>query len=181
MIDPDLIPDNVMIDTSVFISGVGNREDEFSPVCRELIKVLTSPNYPRFKVFFPAVAAAEVMRHGDGGGQIPRWKNFQIVPFDLMAAQVIGRELPWNVIKEQKNHSDLPFTYVKYDALIVASAIRHKVDVLIGLDSDFRKLIKLATGAELKLATPRDYLTKQPKQPKQLKQLKQEDLVFDDS
>lgn len=102
-IDLELVPDRIMIDTSVFIRAVGERDDEHSKVCRGLIDAILRSDSPRFQILFPAIAVAEVMRKEGGESPMPRWKNFIVVPLieklgklsKNLSLQVLSRSRRW--------------------------------------------------------------------------------------
>lgn len=81
-----------------------------------------------------------------------------MVAFDDRAAQELGRRFPERVLRLERDTTKLPKHYIKYDALIVACAIRHKATHVVTLDNP---LTSLADRAGLQVVPPSAFLKAQ--------------------
>jgi predicted nucleic acid-binding protein len=90
------------------------------------------------EILIAAPTLAEVMRK-DATKSVPRQVGIDIVGFDDVAAELLGRTFPMSVLKEL-DRSGTTLTHLKYDALIFACAIRHNAECIVTLDSDHKKL-----------------------------------------
>ena len=84
-----------------------------------------------------------------------------MVAFDERAAVALGSQLPMDVLKEVADRSGLKLSYLKFDALIVASAIRYNADVLVSLDAGVHALAK---RCGLRCAYPEEFEDKARRQ-----------------
>jgi predicted nucleic acid-binding protein len=140
MSDLDLsgIPERVMVDTSFLVAARGPATEAYSAVCQDLwLELLRLGRH----ILIPAVALAEFMRRPPHS-QPKRHARIEVVAFDERAAMALATRLPpWPALKKA---SGSPRLVTKYDEMILASAIRHRADVLISLDDG---LIKAAQHA----------------------------------
>jgi predicted nucleic acid-binding protein len=154
-VDPGRLPDSALLDTTVMIRALGDRpNDPRAPLCASLFAKMVQIGK---RVLVAAPTVAEMMRSSQQT-MPPRSRYVEIVPFDLSAAMMLADKLPLSVLKTLKEQGLGPLTYLKYDALIVACAIRHKADCLVTLD---KTMGKLAEQAELPCKTPSDFLQRQ--------------------
>ncbi len=140
MSDLDLsgIPDRVIVDTSFLVASVGSATEAHSAVCQELWLELLKLGH---HILIPAVALAEFMRRPPHG-QPKRHPRIEVVSFDERAAMALATRLPpWPTLKKA---SGSPRLVAKYDEMILASAIRHRADVLICVDDGLIKAAKQA-------------------------------------
>ncbi|HXJ18931.1 MAG TPA: hypothetical protein VMT03_01760 [Polyangia bacterium] len=82
----------------------------------------------------------------------------EVVAFDDLAAELLGRALPNTILQATTKGTGLPKDYIKYDALIVSCAARHRATHVISLDGDHTGL---AVKVGLVVAKPEDFLTAQ--------------------
>jgi predicted nucleic acid-binding protein len=156
IIDPNLLPLSAAIDTGVFMRGLlGDRPDEpRSPMCKAFCDAMIEAGRT---LFVAAPFIAEVTRYK--GERIPRRRGVVVVPFDDVAAEQLGLRLPMAKLQAMKSSTVLPLTYLKYDALILACAIRCRAAVLVAIDGDHDKLAR-ATGFDV--STPEAFQQTQP-------------------
>ena len=151
-----------MLDTTVLIPGLpGGRlrasDDAASPLLFEAMIAA------RKTILIAAPSAAELIRRSPKTA-IPRTRQVFVVAFDRTAAEILGERFPPTVLTVHRDESAAraPLHYIKYDAMIVACAVRHRANVLISCDADQRKL---AAKVGLSAAVPSDYLALQPRLP----------------
>ena len=109
------------------------------------------------EILIAAPTIAEVMRH-DGKRSLPRVLGIEVVSFDDQAALILGRAFPANVLKSLKR-GDTTLTHLKYDALIMACAVRHKADCVVAIDED---LFSLGAAVGMPVHRPADFLAPPP-------------------
>ena len=83
----------------------------------------------------------------------PSVPNVLVVAFDLRAALVCAEKFPEQVIKNEQQSTGLFLNYLRYDALILACAIRYEA-VLVTLEAP---MTKLAANAGLECKRPEDF------------------------
>lgn len=155
MIDPELLPELPLIDTNVLIRGLGERpNDQHAPDCREFLKVMREQ---RRDILVAAPSIAEVLRF-KRGKKPPVMEGLLIVPFDDEAARVLGENFPEELLHEWRRKDPNPLHYYKYDALIVACAVRWKATCVVALDKGVRDL---ATEQNLRAEMPGAFHAKQ--------------------
>jgi hypothetical protein len=99
---------------------------------------------------------AEVLR---GQPQpIPRTKSLIPVAFDSRAAEILGLEIPVEVLRSESTRTGHSRTYLKYDAMIVACAKRWAAECIVALDGDHGVL---AQHVRIPVSHPRDFLRRQ--------------------
>lgn len=111
----------------------------------------------RKRVLIAAPSLAEILRN-PSNKPLPRVLYVEVVAFDGDAAKALGDKMPFAQMQSLAAGSGLTKNYFKYDALIVACAIRHRAEVLITTDAN---QTSLATLAKLKTASPSQYLVSQ--------------------
>lgn len=139
MIDIALLPTKAMVDTNVFMRGVlGDRPEEPSSVlCVEFCNAMLDK---KLRIFVAAPTLAEVIRHQ--GKRVPRTQGIVVVPFDDRAAELLGMTLSMGKLHVSKAASGASLTYLKYDSMIMACALRSGVPVFVTMDSDHHPLAK---------------------------------------
>jgi predicted nuclease of predicted toxin-antitoxin system len=75
----------------------------------------------------------------DGKRTVPRTTGIEVVAFDQLAAEILGRRFPMAVLKEIMR-SGTTMSHFKYDAMIVACAVRYSAECIVALDDDFAPL-----------------------------------------
>lgn len=120
------LPRKVMVDTGVFIRWLGNQQDHKALACSELVETLLAADS---RIYLAAPALAEVLRWGSRS-PIPRRRELIIAAFDELAARILGEHFPLSELEAAKADSaSASLRTLKFDSMIVACAIRHKVDV----------------------------------------------------
>jgi hypothetical protein len=78
---------------------------------------------------------------GNGGQLCPGANGIEVVAFDDLAAQILGAQFPVDVLKDvQVSVGSAPSGYIKYDAMIVACAVRHRATCIVSLDKGMQAL-----------------------------------------
>lgn len=139
MIDSKLLPTRAMIDTNVFMRGLLGCYPE-DPRAKQSIAFCDAMLKDGRKLLVAAPTLAELTRHE--GKRIPRVLGVEVVPFDDRAAELLGLNLPMAKLCHTKSEAGLPLTYLKYDSMIFACAMRGRVEVLVTLDPDHHVLAK---------------------------------------
>jgi predicted nucleic acid-binding protein len=148
-----------MLDTSILIPAIGDKvrpSDDPASVAFDQAMLLAKKN-----ILIAAPSASEFMRRSPKEA-IPRTKNVQIVAFDQRAADILGSKFPKEVLTVYRDSSarrQSPLHYIKYDAMIVACAVRHRARVFVSTDTD---QCKIASAMALEVTKPSDYLSSQP-------------------
>ncbi|MCA3014815.1 MAG: type II toxin-antitoxin system VapC family toxin [Myxococcaceae bacterium] len=152
--DPKLLPKRALIDTGVFIRALGEHpNDPRSADCKDFVDAMVAQGND---VLVAAPSLAEMIR-GLPVPQPPSTGAIIIVAFDDQAAVVLGMNFPVSALKKLATDTGKSITYLKYDALIGACAVRHKADFLITIDGGFSAQVPKS----LKVAAPSDFRTKQ--------------------
>lgn len=141
-----------MLDTGVLLRALHDVEDDRSPACRAFWDAMLAE---RRQMIASAPAIAELIRKYPV--PLPRVTGFSVVAFDERCAHALGQHLPMSVLKEARTRAGESMGYLKFDALILASALRYNVEVLVCLDADHHKL---AAGLPLRCARPEDFEAK---------------------
>jgi predicted nucleic acid-binding protein len=157
-IDEKLLPAIVAFDSSVLIPALNPKQAAGDPACARLFEAMDSANRT---ILIAAPTFAEFLR-GAPKSSLPRRRNVVVVPFDQLAAELLAKDFPSTVLVTLNKKSGLPRHYIKYDAMIVACAARHRAGHFVSTDDQQRELAK---KIGLTVRTPSEYLTKQPKLP----------------
>jgi predicted nucleic acid-binding protein len=151
VIDPALLPGRVMLDTNVlgFAHGPTNGRVEEVP-SRELWAALIAH---KRDILIATPTLGECMR---GGHKFPLVRGVELISFDRRAAELLGTDLPMSILKQVQTQGGPSLTHLKFDALIIACAVRGQADILVTYDPDMPKLQAAATGAftKLRVVTP---------------------------
>lgn len=149
-IDASALPETCLVDTGVLIRALWQRNDDETPACHAFFDAMLSAVGRLMLVAAPTVA--EMLR---GNPQpLPRTRSLLVVPFDLRAAELLGAEMPVEVLRAHRAHDEVPLSYLKYDAMIVACARRWEADCIIALDTDH---VMLARHVGLPVLHPREF------------------------
>jgi predicted nucleic acid-binding protein len=137
--DPSQLPARALLDTGVVLRALGEfPDDPHSAICQRLFDVMLEADR---ELLIAAPTIAEVMRK-DGKKGIPKTPGIEVVSFDLKAAEILGTRMPITTLKDIRDQSAGSLTHLKYDALIVACAVRHGAECIIAIDADIAKLAK---------------------------------------
>lgn len=118
----------------------------------------------RRSLFVSAVSMAEVLRNDQptpSTTAMPHVPGLTVVAFDERCAVELGARVPVDLVRQMRDESGEPLGYWKFDALLVATALRYKVGVFVTLDE---KAQKLARRAGVRAAAPAEFLKKEPAQ-----------------
>jgi len=133
------LPHRALFDTTVIINALGDRPDDpTAPTCKSLFEAMMND---RRQILIAAPTIAELLR-SDSGAMAPRSPSIEIVAFDDIAAYHLGTKFPERLLIAKANALKLPRAYMKYDAMIVACATRHRAEVLVTLDKAQAELAK---------------------------------------
>jgi predicted nucleic acid-binding protein len=156
-IDPKRLPSTVMFDTSVLIPASLRRTGPSQEgACAPLLDALASEGRA---VLVAAPSLAEFLRRAPKT-PIPHIGTIEIVAFDRISADLLAQKFPKHALTTFRSNAkgDPPMHYIKYDAMIVACALRYKVDAFVSIDDSQRTM---ASAVGLKVAWPRDYMSPQ--------------------
>jgi hypothetical protein len=128
MIDVQRLPDRVMLDSSVLTLTRHDALGTEADLCRELYRALIKNGRT---ILIPTPAVAEYIRHPPHDPP-PRHPLVEIVTVDEVTAMVLGKRLPDRVWLKQK--PEISTTVVKYDAMIIACALRGGAKAFISRD-----------------------------------------------
>lgn len=155
MIDPDLLPKRALLDSSVFFGGLSSRaKGPLAEECREFLRVMLEH---RRTVLVATPTITELLR-GQDVIEPPRTRGVVIVSFDEPAARLLGEKFPASTLVRLRDQLGAPLQYIKYDALIVACALRHRADSVITMDAGIKAL---ASHVGIKAQSPCDFASKQ--------------------
>lgn len=156
VIEPQVLPDTALVDTQVLILALGDRpKDPRSLICKAFLRAMQDNGK---QILIAAPTLAEVLRGGSPKKSVPKAKGICVVPFDERAAEILGTKFPKETFRQEKADTGLSLNFIKYDALIVACAIRHDAKCMITLD---RGMTNFAKRVELSTAKPEDFETRQ--------------------
>lgn len=149
-INQQSLPHRVMVDTIVLTMSLGDRpHDQNADICRTFWEAAVAGCD---RVLIPSPCVAEMLR-ADNPTHVPRHHKVQVVPFDNASAQILGERLPHRILANSMNNGFRKH-YIKYDALILASAIRYSA-TLVTYD---KLLIELGAAADHKVCRPDSFL-----------------------
>ena len=153
-VDQNTLPQRALLDTNIVILALGDRPtDPRAPACRAFWEMMIECGRD---MLIAAPTLAEIVRYS--GKPVPRRKGVEVVAFDSMAAQLLGKHFPQRFIETEANAAAAPKAHVKYDALIASCALRHKAGVLVSYDANLGRLV-LAAGLGCK--KPEDFRKQQ--------------------
>jgi predicted nucleic acid-binding protein len=159
-IDVAKLPQRALFDTGVVIRALGERSDDVrSPACEALWNAMLDNGR---QILIGAPSLAEMIRQ-QGRNSFPRRKGVEVVAFDDRAAFELGQRFPEKILNLERDSTNLPKHYLKYDAMIVACAIRHRATHLVTLDGP---MTGFAKAAGIKIVHPEHFATDQLPLPK---------------
>jgi predicted nucleic acid-binding protein len=153
VIDPKRLPRRVMFDSSTLICALTpNSRESNAAEFRDLFDALLANGKT---ILIAAPSLSELLRRPEAS-PIPHREGIVVVPFDGAAARLLAERLPLTVIVQAKQKA--PSNYIKYDAMIVACALRHRADFLITKDG---QQTTIAQSANLACASFQEFQTQQ--------------------
>jgi predicted nucleic acid-binding protein len=152
VISPEKLPARALIDTGVLIRALGQKiKDPRAPLCKEFWDAMLSA---KRQILIAAPTITETTRSTDfPATPPPSSPNVLVVAFDLQAALICAQKFPEQVLRNEHQATGLVLNYLRYDALILACAIRYDA-VLVTLDAP---MSKLASNAALECKRPEDF------------------------
>jgi predicted nucleic acid-binding protein len=124
-IDDDSLPDRCAIDSTVLFLALEQKPHRSgTPAARALWKALLANDRINkgSRVYIPALVVAELAR-GTTPAKAPRVAGVHIAPFGAKAAQALGKHFSHAFIDAQQKATGQRLHYLKYDALIAATAV----------------------------------------------------------
>lgn len=139
-IDAAKLPQVCVLDTGVLLLSLAqkvHRPD--TAVCRALWKALLDKGRlaAGARILIPAPAIAEVLR-GASQQDPPRITGVFVAPFTARTARYLGKYLSTSFIEATVTATQVPRAYIKYDAMIAATAMAYDA-TLIALDGWFHR------------------------------------------
>jgi predicted nucleic acid-binding protein len=157
-IDKASLPDRCAIDSTVLFLALEHKPHRSGTAAARALwtALLESERINRgARVYIPALVVAELMR-GATPASPPRIPGLHIAPFGAKAATVLGKHFSHAFIDAQQKATGQRLHYLKYDALIAASAI--SVDAtLVTLDEWLLNL----KGLPITVCKPEDFVRRQ--------------------
>lgn len=152
MIRPEKLPARALIDTGILIRALGQQpKDPRAKICKEFWDAMLAA---KRQILIAAPTITETTRSTDFPAlPPPSVPNVLVVAFDLQAALVCAQKFPEQVIKNEQESTGLFLNYLRYDALILACAIRYDA-VLVTLEAP---MSKLAAKVGLDCRRPEDF------------------------
>ena len=161
-IDATKLPRVSVIDSGVMLLSLHQRDYRpDSPTCRALWRALVDRARlaAGARVLIPAPVLAELLR-GTSKQEPPRVPGVFVAPFTAKTARHLAQHVSHAFIEAEVAASHAPRAYVKYDALIAATAIAYDA-TLIALDGWFHR----QTTWPIAVKHPRDFVTAQTSLP----------------
>lgn len=156
--DREKLPRRALLDTSACIYTFrGRRKDPRTRDHKDFFDAMLESGRD---LLIAAPSIAEFQRKYET--PIPRALGVEVVAFDHEAANTLARDFPPFVFQEVQRETAAPATCVKYDALIVACAVRHNADCIITTDN---WMVRVAGKVGLKAAAAGDFREDQTKMP----------------
>jgi predicted nucleic acid-binding protein len=124
-IDEESIPERIAIDSTVLFLALEHKPHRSgTPAARALWKALLENERINrgARVYIPALVVAELAR-GTAPAKAPRVAGVHIAPFGGKAAQSLGKHFSHAFIDSQQKATGQRLHYLKYDALIAATAV----------------------------------------------------------
>lgn len=151
------LPTVAAVDTGVLIRFLGDRDDANTEQCKDFCEAILQH---RHELLVPAPCLAEVAR--GRGARVPLVRGIQVIPFDAPSAHSLGLHLPQATLNQAREDDGLPGAYWKFDALVLACAIRWEGRVLVSLDERLRRL---AARVPFDAREPREFSKEVPQLP----------------
>jgi predicted nucleic acid-binding protein len=156
-IDNNKLPGRALIDSGIVMRALGDLSDDpRAKLCVEFFLAMLANGR---EMLIAAPTLAEVIRK-DATKTVPRHVGIEIVSFDDVAAELLGRTFPMSELKTV-DRTGTTLTHLKYDALIFACALRHNAECIVTLDSDYTKLAAALQLGGIPITHPGDYQSAQ--------------------
>ncbi|MFP2906144.1 type II toxin-antitoxin system VapC family toxin [Pyxidicoccus sp. 3LFB2] len=152
--DHKLLPRSALIDTGVFIRALRERQDKETPDCVDFVEAMLNQHC---ELIIAAPTLAEILRFKKGQ-QPPTMHGITVGAFDDEAARILGQKFPEDTLVEFRQKTGNPLHYYKYDALIVACAMRWEVECIVAIDGD---IFRLGKENKLRVERPEAFRAKQ--------------------
>jgi predicted nucleic acid-binding protein len=158
------LPLRAAIDTGVVLRGFWPSEPSFAadprtPMCRAFVTSMLAAGR---QLVVSAVSIAEALRFSNQR-VVPRHRGIEVVAFDDQAARILGEYFRDEALKQVQQEVGTARRVVSIDALIVASAIRYRAEVIVAIDGDIPALVAKA-NVEFRVITaqtPADFQVRQ--------------------
>jgi predicted nucleic acid-binding protein len=124
-IDEQSLPDRCALDSTVLFLALEHKPHRSgTDAARTLWKALLAKERldKGARVYIPALVVAELSR-GATPAKPPRVPGVHVAPFGARAAQILGKHFSHAFIDAQQKTTGQRLHYLKYDALIAATAI----------------------------------------------------------
>ena len=109
-IDVARLPQRALFDTTVVIRALGDRPaDARSPACEALWEAMLQNGR---QVLIAAPTIAEMARKEGARRSIPRRRGVEVVAFDDLAAELLGRSMPNSILQAATQQAGLPKDYI---------------------------------------------------------------------
>jgi predicted nucleic acid-binding protein len=164
-IDPKKLRSPTLLDTTILVavarSIAGRKVTAEEQLCSVLFDALVAE---KKEIFIAAPTYAEFLRQPHATKLSSHVSTLNVVVFDRLAAKMLGERFPKSALTKFQEPpvngqpARPPITYIKYDAMIVACALRHGANAVVALDT---KLLEMATAVGLYAATPHDFTGRQ--------------------
>ena len=134
-IEAKRLPRRALVDSSVLSPAFGVQVDSDDEAAYEFVSAMIANGR---ELLVSTLTVAELRKRGSAGP--PRVRGLLIVPFDLQCAEILADAFPGEIFREFSGDQEKTRLGVKYDALIVATGLRHRVDCLVSGDKRQRNL-----------------------------------------
>lgn len=148
MIDVERLPNRPLIDTTVFIAAWGKLDDPAHDDSESFLKAMEDAG----RVMLVATPTIAELLRGDDQIGLPHRRSFVPVPFDVRAAEILGRDMKKTVLQKARDESGRSYQYIKYDAMIVACAKLYEAPCIVTTDE--RHMPNLAAQLKVACVTP---------------------------
>jgi predicted nucleic acid-binding protein len=157
-IDEESLPERCAIDSAVLFLALDHKPHRSgTPAARAMWKALVESDRVNrgARVYIPALVVAELAR-GAAPARAPRVAGVHIAPFGARAAHALGRHFSHAFIDAQQKATGQRLHYLKYDALIAATAVALGA-TLVTLDEWLLGL----TGLPIRICKPDHFFRRQ--------------------
>jgi predicted nucleic acid-binding protein len=150
------LPSRLLLDTGVLIRALGHKpSDARSPACRRLLHEIIEQRKTAL-VAAPTIAELERGLPDPGAypDELPRVRHVLVVAFDERCANVLATKFANPITAGMAAATGVPHNYIKYDAMIVACAVRWEADHLVTLDN---ATMRPLAAPHIRVLEPADY------------------------
>lgn len=158
MIDDSKLPMSALFDTTVILPALDAKVASTNrALCAAIVEGMLAQ---RRRVMIAAPTKAEMCVGGLLLDDLPNTADIRVVPFDSEAASLFYHQFPKEKLKKLRNATTPPLNKnaVKFDAQIVACALRWKVAMLV---TDDTGQMAIARAAGLLAVKPEHFLSAQ--------------------